>query len=94
MKVTLVDGTKDEFVWGNVVKNHAVGEYNIIEFVRDGEHLFHAYIGGKDTNHSFTSLDAALVGVIAYKYEGGNHRADRYFTKMVGMENGPYVEAY
>jgi hypothetical protein len=44
---------------------------------------FHTYIKGKDTNRSYPTLDQALVGTIADRYEGLNSRAADYFWKMV-----------
>jgi hypothetical protein len=89
--ISLING-KQEFVWGEVLKIHRIGEYEIVEFIgvfngkREEGVSFHVYIAGKDTSHSFGSLDSALVGAIAYKHEGPNHRADQYFCKMVEME--------
>ena len=48
-------------------------------YVNKKEINFHPFIDGRDTNQSYHSLEAALVGVIAYKYEGCNHHADTYF---------------
>ena len=76
-----------EFVWGMVTKVHCVGEYQIIEFVKDnGETNYHGYINYNDTNRGYCSLDSALVGCIGYKYEGANGRASSYFCKMVDMK--------
>ncbi len=44
---------------------------------------FHGWVDGQNTSHSWGSLDAALVGCIAYKHEGPNHHADYYFMKMI-----------
>lgn len=80
------------FVWGRVNNTHKIGPYFIIEFhprkSKDGMVLhavdldvtqFHPYVDGKDTSRSYHSLDAALAGAIAYRHEGANHHADRYF---------------
>ena len=76
-----------EFVWGRVTKVHCVGEYQIIESVKDnGETNYHGYINYDDTNRGYCSLDSALVGCIGYKYEGENGRASSYFCKMVDMK--------
>lgn len=46
---------------------------------------FHPYLKAddkwNDTNRSFCTLDEALAGVIAYKHEGPNCRADVYFIR-------------
>ena len=87
----------DEFTWGYLLAIHEIGEYSIIEFhpwkvegnrilVGDMDQTkkeYHGYLNGEDISESFESLDAALAGCIAYKYEGANHRADFYFMKML-----------
>ena len=76
----------DEYSWGKVTKVHCVGEYQIIESVKEnGETNYHGYINYYDTNRGYCSLDSALVGCIGYKYEGANGRASSYFCKMVDM---------
>jgi len=40
----------------------------------------------EDTNMSYPSLESALVGVIAYKYDGLNSQAASYFCKMIGLK--------
>ena len=73
--------------WGKVVKIHCVGEYQIVEAIKDdGKIHYHGYINYKDTNTSYSSLDSVLVGCIGRKYEGGNGRAAMYFYKMIGIE--------
>ena len=77
-----------EFTWGNVIKIHCIGEYQIVEYIdkRDKKTYYHGYINYIDTNHSYLSLDSALIGCIGYKHEGGNGRAAMYFEKMIGLE--------
>lgn len=89
------DGQK--FPWGPVDRVHEVGPYQIVEYRRDmstyglgsdfsehGQVMFHPYLDGKDTSQSFDSLDAALVGAIAYRHEGPNGAAGYYFMRMLG----------
>lgn len=77
-----------EYSWGNVVKIHCIGEYQIVEAIgkTDGETQWHGYINYRDTNTSYSSLDSALVGCIGIKYEGGNGRAAMYFCRMIDMK--------
>lgn len=87
------------FVWGEIRATHTVGEYAIVESVRDHAYWhhgvevqpeddqaphFHSYVEGKDTSHSHPTLDAALAFCIAYKYEGANTRAAVYFLRGIG----------
>lgn len=77
-----------EYAWGEVVKVHCIGEYQIVEAIgkRDGEVQWHGYINYSDTNTGYSSLDSALVGCIGIKYEGGNGKAAMYFCRMVDMK--------
>ena len=84
------------FPWGPIDAVWDVGEeYQIVQFRRDtsghvqpevweshGKTRFHPYINGRDTSRTYDSMDAALVGVIAYKREGPNSQAARYFDRM------------
>jgi len=86
-----------DFTWGELRKIHEVGEYAIVEYhpwkVKsptvitgnpDMEKLeFHCYLKENDTACSCESLDAALAYCIAYKHEGANTRASRYFMKAI-----------
>jgi hypothetical protein len=57
---------EDTYVWGSVVKTHCIGEYQIIEYLdRNNEVSYNPYINFEDNGCSYSSLDAALIGVIA-----------------------------
>jgi hypothetical protein len=82
------------FTLGEVLATHTVGEYAIVEYIPrrpanlwgenfDPAPLFHPFIARRDTNHSYRSLDAALVGCVAMKHEGPNTKADRYFMRAI-----------
>lgn len=88
------------FPWGPITAVHEVGPYAIVEYRRDmsnagqvemyadhGTTHYHPYIYGKDSCHSYGSLDAALVGGITYRVEGPNGRAAGYFMRMIGAES-------
>lgn len=81
-----LDLIQREYSWGNVIKIHCVGEYQIVEATKDDKSHWHGYINYKDTNTSYYSLDSALVGCIGRKYEGGNGKAAMYFCKMIDMK--------
>ena len=82
---------------GKFVDFHTLGEYSIVEYkptAFDGcnpkvphqyetESNFHPYINGQDTNTSYDTIEKAIVGAIACKYDGGNTRADVYFMKSI-----------
>lgn len=94
--VKVVDTTEEEqiqylkrtFVWGKIEDVHTVGDYQIIEYTSksDKRRSFHVYLNFRDTNVSYSSLDEALAGAIAYKYEGPNSRAAMYFVRMLDMD--------
>jgi len=54
-----------EFDWGQVIKTHIIGNYQIIESTHEGKIRFLPYINFKNCHTSFSSLDNALIGVIA-----------------------------
>lgn len=81
-----LDLIRREYNWGHIVKIHCIGEYQIVEVVKDDNKHWHGYFNYKDTHISWLSLDAALAGCIGYKYEGGNGKAAFYFNKMIGVE--------
>ena len=89
-----VEFLKQDFSWGEVIKVHTVGEYLIFEFI-DGYELkehgkkeisFHAFINYQNVSRSYNSLDSCLVGTLAYKYDGANSQADKFFSRMVKMD--------
>ena len=80
-----LDLIRMEYHWGEVVKIHCVGDYQIVEAIKDNKTHPHGYINYKDTNTSYYSLDSALVSCIGRKHEGGNGKAAMYFCKMIGM---------
>jgi len=89
------------FIWGEPVRWRTHGPYAVLEFhpwKRDGSSIktgepdesktdFHLWVDRKSTSESFGSLDAALAGGIAYRAEGANHAADRYFIRALGIQN-------
>jgi hypothetical protein len=89
----------NKYPWGLVITVHSIGEYDIIESYPneykngrgtgeiDYNHKqYHPYINGKDTNHSYYTLEGALIGAIAQKFDGLNSQAAMYFCKMVGIK--------
>lgn len=94
-RLSLSQARKDNGWLGDIIAVHTVGEYDIVEYLHkpagnseDKTRKLHftPYINGDRTSHSFMSLDAALVGAIAYKHEGPNTRADGYFMRAIGAE--------
>jgi hypothetical protein len=83
------------FPWGKVTKIHIVGEYQIIEYIRNsGERLFSPYINFNTISISYQTLDEALIGVISYKYDGANSQASFFITKMIGNEIHKDIKNY
>ena len=81
-----IEYLKKSFPWGEIIKIHTVGEYQIIEYKEkgeDGEIYFHVYIDFMDKNESYETLDKALTGVIIKKYEGPNSQLNSYLWRMM-----------
>lgn len=82
---------------GKFIALHEIGRYSLVEYkskLFDGctpkipteyaeKSSFSAYIDGQPINTSFSSLEEAIVGAIAYKYDGCNTKADTYFFKAI-----------
>ena len=82
----MLEKIKKEFPWGTIINTHIIGEYQVIEYIdEENRTFFHPYINYKDISHAYDTLEQALIGVIAYKYEGANSHAAGYFCKMIGM---------
>lgn len=87
------------FTWGEIARLYKVGEYTIAEYhpwksedcrcmtgSPAGYFEYHVWIGGKDTARSYGTLEAAMVGAIAYKYDGANSQADSLFCRALGIK--------
>lgn len=88
------------FTWGTVQQIYEIGPYAVVESIDwqmdgksfkigkwsdDGPHSFHGYVDGRTMGQSFSSLDSAIVGCIAYKHDGPNTQAGYFFCKMIGI---------
>lgn len=86
-----------EFPWGVPIRIHTLGKYDILEFkkwmFKDGRQMiprmaeekstYHAYISGQDIGQSYSSLEKAIIGAIAYHYDGCNSQAGALFERMI-----------
>ena len=86
-----VDASKD-FGWlGQVTRVVEFFEYTIVEyFVRElntknitKEKNYGVYVNSEKTSQSFDTYDEAISFAIAYKYDGINTQAHRYFIKGI-----------
>lgn len=82
-----VDFLKERFVWGTILRVYTIAEYTIFRYRSNhtSEVSYHAYIDNCDTNTSYDTLDLAIIGCIALKYEGLNSQATKYIGKMLDM---------
>lgn len=70
-----------------IINTYEVGDYQIVEYITPtGKLVFHPYIDYSDIHRIYESLDAALLGAMAYKYEGCNYHADKYICKLLGIK--------
>ena len=100
-----IEEFQEGFPWGKVVAVHTIGEYDIVEYKRwtyeNGSMVyprvpqvsssFHPYINGKDTHRSFDMMEKALVGAIAYRYDGCNSQAGSMFERMTQIDNAAHL---
>ena len=83
---------REEYTWGTVKDIHCIGDYQIVEAIdKKGKTHFHGYINYGDINISYSSLDSALIGMVCYKYEGGNERLSGYIGRILNI-NGKESE--
>lgn len=88
------DRSSSSFWLGPVVGYHEIGEYGFLEYLEtDFNHLgprygqltgcnkFSIYINGHSTSRSASSLDEALIVAIAFKRDGCNSQAARFFLR-------------
>ena len=83
------------------VGEYAIIEYVITSETHPdyGKHFFHPAIWSDkfakyndgnfswvDMHTSYSSLDEALLGAIAYKHDGENSQAGFFFAKMIGIK--------
>lgn len=70
-----------------IINTYEVGDYQIVEYITPtGKLVFHPYIDYDDIHRIYESLDAALLGAMAYKYEGCNYHVDKYICKLLGIK--------
>lgn len=72
-----------------IINTYEVGDYQIIEYTIYNPHgklLYHPYIDYSDIHRIYNSLDAALLGIMAYKYEGCNYHIDEYMCKLLDIK--------
>jgi hypothetical protein len=85
----------EECGWlGDVHEVHSIGRYAFVEYLHEPASNaedktrrihFASYIDGKRTGRSYLSLEAAMVGAVALKFDGINTRADTYFMRSLGV---------
>ena len=94
----------ERFSWGVVIQEIKVSDFWIVEYAQDlsntggcadyskhGSHLFSVEtINGKRRSHSYLSLDEALIGAIAAKYDGYGSHAEHFIQRMIGNVVHPH----
>jgi len=99
-RTTNLDKVKagEQFTWGNVVRIHELGRYAIAEFhpwkakgvqvfvgQESKETSFHTWVDGRDISCSWGTLEGAIAGAIAWKYDGANSQAGELFCRMIRL---------
>ena len=77
----------EKFTGGDVRQIHELRDIAVVEYQdgRTGAVFYHPYIDGRDTAHCFSTLDEALIGVVALKHDGRGTRAIEYIFRMLKM---------
>lgn len=87
------------FPWGPIQHIHRIGRYEVVEYLRDASNMhsddpdrtkhgtlhFHPFVDGIDTSRSYRTIEEAVVGAIAYAYDGVNSQAATYFSRMIAL---------
>ena len=89
---------RTKYTWGKLVRIYEIENYLIVSYYSNkyinGTHIdnefeselsFHPYVNGRDTHHSFSSLDMALIHAICYS--SGHHRASEFINNMLSFKN-------
>ena len=85
MKLSEVKASPRKYWLGTVQQIHEIGEFAFVEYENKyGEKGFSIFIQGESTGHGDSTLESALAGAIAYKYDGPNSQAAHFFMRMVG----------
>lgn len=86
----------DNYGFGKITKKWVIGDIVIGRYndVIDNEILYHAWFCDKgkvvNTHNSYHTLERAIVGAMAYKYDGCNSQADIMFMRM--LQKADYEE--
>ena len=91
MKTTNIDVLKTDpsarFTWGFIEEFYTIGPYDIVKYITNhgNETNYHGWINGKDTSRGWTTLDRAILGLLAYKHDGNNSQAGELMSRMLGL---------
>lgn len=68
---------------GRIQNLYRILDYIIVEYQDEIKTYFAVYVNKKLTNELYDTIEEAMVGAVAYKYEGPQSQALKYFFKMV-----------
>lgn len=82
---------KTKMTWGDVKNTHVInnGEYIIFEVqhkTKDHPIYYHIYLNFVSVTQCYASLDSAIIGLLDYKYQGGNSQAGYMIERMLQMD--------
>lgn len=88
----------EKYTWGKLAEVYEIANYLIVAYYPtkyengsclDGQYeeklSFHPYINGRDTNHSFGSLDNALIHCVSCN--NGHSRASEFIINMLSYKD-------
>lgn len=81
-----IEYIKISFKFGKILEIFVIGDYAIVKArMKNNDIKYFPYLNFKYIGDYYDDLDLALIGAIAYKYEGVNSQAGEYFCKMIGV---------
>lgn len=73
--------------YGHVIERWDIGDYIITKVKFDSSihdiYGFFVFIDGNMSDRYWSTLEQALIGMVAIKYDGSDTKADSYFFKMI-----------
>lgn len=73
----------DKFPWGEVVKVHQIGDFDIIEYIVNSCFEDGGTIEFQTGEGSYPTLDLAIIGILCEKY--AEPEAVTYITRILGI---------
>lgn len=79
-----------KFVWGEIQGWVFAGPYTLAYYLdkHDQKPMWYIWVDEQPTAHVALSIEGALSEAMAYKHDGPNSQASRFFMRMLGLLEG------